>query len=381
MTTRESERSTPRAPSWAGLGIAGVGVVQFLADGARGGAAVLVAALLCGAAVALARRAPVVAAGGVLLSVTAMTLLIGVPLFATFLALMLIAFALARYGARRQVMEGGAMILAAIAAVAVPELRHGRDGLFGLVYPTVHMGGAALLGWLTRQHADAAELRDRERRQAAQLAVVEERARLAREMHDVISHGVSLMVVQAEAGSEVLGTRPEAAASALEAIAGTDRSAMEDLHHMLGLLQHTASEDLDALAARVRAASLTVMLEVHPGWSTLAEPTRLALFRVAQEAITNTLRHAEAAGELSIRYRQALGVATMEVWDDGIGSAGTGRELSTMGAARPSGAHDGLGTGLAGLRRRLMDLGGTLDASEVGTGGFLVRAGLPLVPR
>lgn len=191
MTTRESERSTPRAPSWAGLGIAGVGVVQFLADGARGGAAVLVAALLCGAAVALARRAPVVAAGGVLLSVTAMTLLIGVPLFATFLALMLIAFALARYGARRQVMEGAAMILAAIAAVAVPELRHGRDGLFGLVYPTVYMGGAALLGWLTRQRADAAELRDRERRQAAQLAVVEERARLAREMHDVISHGVS----------------------------------------------------------------------------------------------------------------------------------------------------------------------------------------------
>ena len=185
-------------------------------------------------------------------------------------------------------------------------------------------------------------------------------------MHDVISHGVSLMVVQAEAGSEVLPTRPEAAASALEAIAATGRSAMGDLHRMLGLLRDSAAEDLDALAVRVRAAGMEVLVEVHPGWSSLAEPTRLALFRVAQEAITNTLRHAAAAQKLSIRYRQDAELATLEVRDDGTGM--------TVPPGTP-------GTGLAGLRRRLADLGGTLDASEAATGGFLVRAALPLVPR
>lgn len=106
MTTPESERSTLRAPSWAGAAIAALGVVQFLADRADGGAAVLVAALMCGAAVALLRRAPLVAAGGIALGVVVMVLLIGVPLFATFLALMLTAVALARHGDRRQVLLG-----------------------------------------------------------------------------------------------------------------------------------------------------------------------------------------------------------------------------------------------------------------------------------
>lgn len=168
MTTRESERSTLRAPPWAGAGIAGVGAVQFLADRADGGAAVLVAALGCGAAVALLRRAPLVAAAGVALSVVVMVLVIGVPLFATFLALMLTAFTLARHGDRRQVLLGAAMVLGSVVAVAVPELRHGRDGLFGLAYPLVYIGGAGLLGWLSRQRAAAATLRSRQSRQAAQ---------------------------------------------------------------------------------------------------------------------------------------------------------------------------------------------------------------------
>lgn len=267
------------------------------------------------------------------------------------------------------------MILGAVVAVALPELRHGRDGLFGLVYPLIYIGGAGMLGWVTRQRADAAALRRRESRQAAQLAEAEERARLAREMHDVISHGVSLMVVQAEAGSEVLRSRPDAAATALEAIAATGRSAMDDLHRMIGLLQGTAT-DLDALAGRVRATGITVVLDVDRGWHAVGEPARLALFRVAQEAITNTMRHAVGAGEISIRYGQELGVASLEVRDDGTGAAPRPLVTDHTGGV---GAAGGLGTGLDGLRSRLAELGGTLEAAPARGGGFLVRATVPVV--
>lgn len=383
MTTKESWRPLLRAPTWAGFVIAGVGVVQFLADRAPGGAIVLVAVIVCAGAVTQLLRTPLLAALGVLASVVAMVLMIGVPLFATFLALMVTAFAIARHGHRRQVLLGAAILMASIAAVAIPELRTGRDGVFGLLYPVVYLGGAAALGWLPRQRDDAAALREQERRLAEQLAAVEERSRLVREMHDVISHGVSLMVVQAEAGSEVLRSRPEAAASAFEAIAGTGRSAMEDLHRMLGLLQDTAT-DLAALAGRVRTTGMTVLLDVDGGWRSLEDPARLALFRVAQEAITNTLRHAEGAGTISMRYSQERGTATLEVQDDGTG---TTAPLPTLGATgirwtgAGAGSGVGLGTGLVGLRRRLADLGGTLEAAPTGSGGFMVRAVLPLVPR
>lgn len=356
---------------WVGLVVAGLGVVQGLADGSTGKAPlVLVAALACGGGVALLPRALVWATVGVAASVVAMVLLIEVPLFATFLATMITACTLARYAEAGQALVGFTIVLLSVVVVAVPEVRASDAGVFGVVYPVVYFGGAGLLGWLTRQRAkyvsslqDVAESLEREQLQRVELAAASERERIAREMHDVISHGVSLMVVQAEAASEVLAAQPDAAARALEAIADTGRSAMMDLHRMIGVLQGQAP-DLHELAAHVGATGLAVHLEVDPGWSLLDEPVRLALYRVAQEAITNTLRHAEGAGAVSLRCVRVEGEMVVEVIDDGRGGE--------AGSA-------GLGSGLSGLRDRLVELGGSLDAGPTAGGGFLVRGSLPVV--
>ncbi|ACZ29279.1 histidine kinase [Xylanimonas cellulosilytica DSM 15894] len=354
---------------WLGLAVAGLGVVQLLADRSADDApVVLVAALACGASVALLPRALLWATLGVAVSVVSMVVVIEVPVFASFLAAMVASFTLALYAERRQALIGVAIVLATVVVVAVPEMRASSEGAFGLVYPVFYFGGSATIGWLSRQRAkytqslqDFAASLERERHQQAALAAAAERERLARDLHDVVSHGVSLMVVQAEAAREVIGARPEAAANALETIADTGRAAMEDLHRMLGVLRDE-STDLGPLAVRMRAAGIDVRLQVDPAWHSWDEPVRAALFRVAQEAITNTLRHAEGASEVSIQASTAEGAAVLEVRDDGTGTT----EEST-----------GLGSGLSGLRDRIAALGGRLDAAK-SDGGFAVRATVPL---
>ena len=165
-------------------------------------------------------------------------------------------------------------------------------------------------------------------------------------MHDVVSHGVSLMVLQAEAAREVLHRQPDAAAVALDAIADAGRSAMSDLHRMLRVLRGPGF-DLDALASSIRATGLAVDLRVQGDWALVEEETRAALFRVAQESLTNTLRHAADVRLAQIDVVCAPDVVTIEILDDGRGD---------------SGFRGGFGGGLRGLRERLAVLGGTLEA-------------------
>jgi signal transduction histidine kinase len=232
----------------------------------------------------------------------------------------------------------------------------------------------AIHTWKQRVRALEAE------REAATLQAVErERARIAQELHDVVTHNVSVMVVQAGAARKVMTAEPEKARAALLAVESGGRAAMTELRHVMGLLtmngdgpDPAATADLapvpglgqlGALAARVRDTGVPVELTVTGDPVPLPPGVDLAAYRVVQEALTNTVKHAVGASvTITVAYRpDALRV---EVADTG-------------GMAAPS-AGSGNGRGLVGLRERLAVYGGTLEAGLRPTGGYRVRAVIPL---
>jgi signal transduction histidine kinase len=226
---------------------------------------------------------------------------------------------------------------------------------------------AWLLGSLERSHREhAAVLRERaqqlERERAAEAAraAAEERARVARDMHDILAHAVSLMVVQAEAGPVVVRTDPERAEKAFDAIADAGRDAMVQLRRLLGVLK--AGEDrapqptLADLPALVRDVSFEETGVRRP----VAPDTEVAVYRIVQEALTNTVKHARAT-RVDVRLHWSADAVEVVVVDDGVGSA----------AASPG------GHGLVGIRERAAACGGTAEAGPLPGGGFEVRARLP----
>jgi signal transduction histidine kinase len=215
----------------------------------------------------------------------------------------------------------------------------------------------------------AADL-EADRAALAREAVADERARIAREMHDAVAHGVSVMVLQAGAAEQVLATAPERARESLVAIQDTGREAIIELHRMLGLLRDPAAgvllspqpsvDRLDALLEQVRGAGLPVELTVE------GEPRRLppgidrSAYRIVQEGLTNALKHAGPA-HASVRLRYSEWALELEVLDDGRGPAGTAG-----------------GFGLVGMRERAALYGGVLAADARPGGGYALRARLPL---
>jgi signal transduction histidine kinase len=209
--------------------------------------------------------------------------------------------------------------------------------------------------------------------------VDQERSRIAQELHDVVTHNVSVMVVQAGAARTVMHAAPEKAHEALLAVESGGRAAMTDLRHVMGLLtlngdnpDQVAAEDLApppgldqvaALASRVRETGASVELTVTGPPSTLSAGIGLAAYRVVQEALTNTVKHAAGARvKISIDY--APRVLRVEVADTGGTPAVSARS--------------GSGRGLIGLRERLAVYGGTLEAGKLPTGGYRVRALIPM---
>ena len=314
---------------WIGIVLAVIGVAQLLAgrpDSVSWMA--LAGALATGGAVAILPRATIPALLALAAAIVTMVAVLEVPVFASFVAVMIAAFTLARYSRLRAASLGYAILVGIVAVVAAPELKQSTAGVFDLIYPIFYFGGAGLLGWLTRKRAEYiaslvaySEVLEREQSQRAELAAAAERERLARDMHDVVSHGVSLMVLQAEAAREVLYRQPDDAAVALDAIAEAGRAAMSDLHRMLGVLRGS-SLDLNALAAAVRATGLTVDLRVDGNWALVEGESRVALFRVAQESLTNTMRHAAGARLAVVDVVCGPEVVAMEIVDDGKGDAG-----------------------------------------------------------
>ncbi|CAL9496351.1 sensor histidine kinase [Streptomyces sp. NPDC057794] len=250
--------------------------------------------------------------------------------------------------------------------VLVSVLRHGEgswDQQVGSQLMSVTV--AALIGVTVRTRRtytealeDRARRLERERDQQAQLATAAERARIAREMHDIIGHNLSVITGLADGGRYAAGKSPERAAQALDAIATTSRQALTELRRLLDVLREEEREqadltpqpglaDLDDLLDGVRSAGLPVHLSTH-GTPTLPAGRQLTVYRVVQEALTNTLKHAgpDATAEIDLRYADKAAV-TVTITDTGhtdlTGPPPTGR-------------------GLPGMRERTALYGGTLEA-------------------
>ncbi|MFE9728068.1 sensor histidine kinase [Streptomyces sp. NPDC005794] len=218
---------------------------------------------------------------------------------------------------------------------------------------------------------------ERERDQQAQLAAAAERTRIAREMHDIIGHNLSVITGLADGGAYAAARSPERAAQALEAIGTTSRQALAELRRVLGVLREPAPAaeltpqpslaDLDALLTGVREAGLPVRLTVHGSPPPVpASPGRqLAVYRVVQESLTNTLKHAgpDAVAEVTLTYT-ATGLDVL---------------ATDTGGAGPRGADGpGSGRGISGMRERASLHNGTLESGPLPTGGWQTRLRLPL---
>jgi signal transduction histidine kinase len=229
--------------------------------------------------------------------------------------------------------------------------------------------------YLSELEARAARL-EREREQRDERAVADERSRIARELHDVIAHNVSVMVVQASAGEEVFDTDPRRARESLSAVASTGRAALTELRRLMGVIraeeEHEAAADyapqpgleyLDELVHQVRDTGLAVELSVLGEPRPLPEGIGLCAYRIVQEALTNTLKHADASrAEVSVRY--VADALELQVLDDGRGPTQVNGE--------------GLGHGLIGMRERVALFGGELSARARPDHGYEVRARIPL---
>jgi signal transduction histidine kinase len=210
-------------------------------------------------------------------------------------------------------------------------------------------------------------------REEARRAVSEEQARIARELHDVIAHSVSVIVVQAGAAEDVFDTRPDQARAALRSIERAGRDALSELRRLLSAVRPGEEADptqpqpgldrLDELAEPLRAGGLEVVVRREGPTTPLPAGVELSAYRIVQEALTNTLRHARAKrAEVTVRYGDEA--IEVDVRDDGRGAAG-------------SDGDPGAGHGLVGMRERATMLGGTLDAGPLPRGGYRVHARLP----
>jgi signal transduction histidine kinase len=226
---------------------------------------------------------------------------------------------------------------------------------------------------LTAQLHEAAARAEEAHQEELRAAAAEERRRIAREMHDVIAHSMSVMVVQAGGARRILDRDPERAVTAAAQIERTGREAMAEMRHLLGLLNpderpaerapQPSLGELDALVARAREAGLPATLHVEGRKRPLPAGLDLAAYRIAQEALTNAIKHANAAPTaVTVRwYRDEL---ELEVRDAGPGGRAAAIE------------QDG-GHGLVGMRERVRLYGGELETEQPPHGGWIVRARLP----
>ncbi|MBM0124469.1 sensor histidine kinase [Pimelobacter simplex] len=231
------------------------------------------------------------------------------------------------------------------------------------------------LGRTRQAYVDAlverGERLEREAAQQAALAAMEERHRIAREMHDVVAHGLTTIVVQADGARAAAVHDPSVTGPALGTIATTGREAIAELRRMLGLLRAEEGliapqprlTDLAALLGEARAAGTPVVGDLPALLPVVSDGVALTTYRIVQEALSNIRKHAGPGAIATVRLRVEEGAVVVEVGDDG------------RGAAAPD---DGRGLGLAGMRERVDAHGGTLTTGPAAGGGFAVCARIPL---
>jgi signal transduction histidine kinase len=295
---------------------------------------------------------------------------------APFAGLLVAAYASGAYTSRRDGRIAAGLIGVAVVAMslAIGEDAVG-DAIFigGILYA---VWGAATVVRSRHELATALAARtielEHEREETARLAVAEERARIARELHDVVAHNLSIMVVQAGAERRALGDERPETTEVLATIEQTGRAAMAEMRRLLGMLRRSDDElalapqpslaHLDDLVAQVREAGMPVDLRVEGEPRPLAPGIDLSAYRIVQEALTNALKHAgPASARVVVRY--GTNELDIEIADDGAGDE----------ADAPPGGH-----GLVGMRERVALFGGDLATGRRLGGGYAVRARLPL---
>jgi signal transduction histidine kinase len=306
-------------------------------------------------AIFLRRRRPVVMLG-VETVVTALVLPLGVGALSA--GVIFAVFAVASRGPRTISLQATG---ASVAALAVPALSSTHWNATSIIPRFVFL----CLAWVS---GDSMNVREREREERVGRAAGEERARIARELHDVVTHNVSVMVVQAAAAGEIFDKDPQRAREAIGAVEETGRRALSELRRLLGavaddevgVVPQPSLDRLGELVDRVRAAGLEVELieEGTPG--DVPEGVGLSAYRIVQESLTNTLKHAFAS-HVTVRVLYAGDAVEVEVTDDGVGAALHGE-----------------GRGLIGMRERVALFGGELDAGSRASGGYGVRARIPV---
>ncbi|MFC9397598.1 sensor histidine kinase [Streptomyces sp. NPDC057027] len=353
-----------------------------------------VIAALFSLVVALRRRAPEkMLLLAVALGVTQLVLGV-VPFLADFAMLVIIFTVAAHDGPRwasRLALIGG-LSASTLSQIRWPMEAPGSDAakVFFTIIMTVPFALAWVLGdSLRTRRAYFAQLEERasrleqEREAQAKVAVAAERARIARELHDVVAHNVSVMVVQADGAAYVMDSSPETAKQALETISSTGRQALAEMRRLLGILRTGEHQEageyvpqpdvgqIEDLVEQVRGAGLTVDFAIEGSPRPLPSGVELTAYRIVQEALTNTRKHGGPDAGASVRlvyFDDGLGLL---VEDDGRGAP---QEMYEDGGA------DGRGHGLIGMRERVGMVGGTLDAGPRPGGGFRISALLPLKP-
>jgi len=299
------------------------------------------------------------------------------------LAILLLLYTLAAYRPRRLSVAGLAVCLIGAVTAVGAWAPHVVGAVDRILLATVVFSGTALVAWvlgdsmryrrayLTSLEDRAARL-ERERDAQAQIATAAERARIARELHDVIAHNVSVMVVQADGASYALRRDPERAGQALAAISRTGRQALAEMRRLLGVLRsdderaglapQPGLDQLRELLDQAREAGMSVSFTLEGPARPLPEGAELAAYRVVQESLTNTRKHGGLAAAAAVTLRYEPDGLLLQVTDDGLGAAA---------------AAEGPGHGLTGMRERIELYGGTVRAGPLPGGGYQVTARLP----
>jgi signal transduction histidine kinase len=375
------------------LGFAVIGVVtEFAPSEVEGrhdpnGLSVLLA--LAGTLPLIWRRSRPAAVFAVIAAAATVHALMLFPGGGPFFGLLLALYALAAYGSPVAARLGLGCLL------VIQPLIIARDPDVNGVAQVLVGAGFMVAAWVfgdsrrvRRLHLETVEDRaarlERERDEQARIAVREERTRIAREMHDIVAHNVSVMVVQAGAARRMIARDPGAATEAVSQVEATGRAALDEMRRALGVLRREPGDeaagagaadppvlapqpdlgDVPALVATCREAGLDVRLRTDGERRPVPSGVGLTAYRIVQEALTNTMKHAgPARAEVALAYDDDL---TVIVTDDGRGAA--------------TDPHTG-GHGIAGMRERVEVFGGELSAGPRRGGGFRVQARLPIEPR
>lgn len=322
--------------------------------------------------------------GALTVSVAAISLHIGIGYqgvpAGTFAALVIL-YSAASLGDIRQGISAALITAVGIAIYFTTD--RGHPGLAQAVSISATYAAGWGLGFYARSRREytnvveeRASLLERERDVRAREAVADERARIARELHDIVGHALNLIVIQSGAAQRVFQSKPDMARDALASIETTGRQALTDMERMLGILRATgeAGETLspqpglsqvDSLAAQVSEAGLPVEVTVEGTPVELPVSVDLSAYRIIQEALTNALKHAGPT-HASVKVRYGSDSLELEITDDGRGASG-----------HRVGGHNG-GRGLIGMRERVGLFGGELSVGPRPEGGFRIHARLPL---